>query len=86
MDVWDLFLSCIVSVYPKSLHVGILLPNKAGNYAVSCEAELLLFAEVITVSFDTETPLQSFRHKTPVQSFGESKKLTPSPVFSPSSV
>lgn len=60
MDVWDLFLSCIVFVYPKSLHVGILLPNKAGNYAVSCEAKLLLFAEVITVSFFAEVITVSY--------------------------
>lgn len=55
LDVWDFFLSCIVSVYPQSLprnlHIGILLPSKAGNYIVCCEADLLLFAEVITASY-----------------------------------
>lgn len=72
MDVWDLFLSCIVSVYPKSLHVGILLPNKAGNYAVSCEAELLLFAEVITVL--TQKPLSNLLDTKPLSSLLEKAK------------
>lgn len=38
----------IPSQLPKNLQVGILLPK---NYVVSCKAELLLFVEVITVSY-----------------------------------
>lgn len=45
-----LFLFILIQL-PKNLQVGIVLPNKAGNYTVSHEAELLLFAEVITVSY-----------------------------------
>lgn len=54
MVVWDLFSVLFLFILiqlPKNLHVGILLPNKAGNYTVSCEAELFLFADVITVSY-----------------------------------
>lgn len=45
-----LFLFILIQL-PKNLQVGIVLPNKAGNYTVSHEAELLLFAEVITISY-----------------------------------
>lgn len=41
----------IPSQLPRNLHIGILLPSKAGNYIVCCEADLLLFAEVITASY-----------------------------------
>lgn len=45
-----LFLFILIQL-PKNLHVGILCPNKAGNYAITCEAELLFLDEVITVSY-----------------------------------
>lgn len=63
---------------PKNLHVGILLPNKAGN----CSQ---LWGWVTSFCWSYHCFLYLLDTKNPLQSFGDSKKLAPSFVFSPSS-